>query len=108
MLGTVCQASSSCRAIRTYKHDIVLLFAPAGLLGGWLHPNIEFATRTLGIGLDYYLTREQVAKTWGETKRVFLVIEGSALAEWKAYLGLSPEPSNPIGRCGSRVILVNR
>jgi 4-amino-4-deoxy-L-arabinose transferase-like glycosyltransferase len=72
------------------------------------HPNIEFATRTLGIGLDYYLTREQVAKTWGETKRVFLVIEGSALAEWKAYLGLSPEPSNPIGRCGSRVILVNR
>ena len=76
------------------------------------HPNIEFATRTLGIGLDHYLTREQVAKTWGETKRVFLVIEGSELAEWKTYLGLGlglgPEPSNPIGRCGSRVILVNR
>ncbi len=72
------------------------------------HPNIEFATRTLGIGLDHYLTRQQVAKTWGETKRVFLVIEGSALAEWKAYLGLGPELSNPIGMCGSRVILVNR
>ncbi len=72
------------------------------------HPNIEFATRSLGIGRDHYLTREQVAKAWRETKRVFLVIEGSALAEWKAYLSLGPERSNPIGTCGSRVILVNR
>ena len=72
------------------------------------HPNIEFATRSLGIGLDHYLTREQVAKAWGETKQVFLVIEDSALAEWKTYLGLGPERSKPIGSCGSRVILVNR
>lgn len=72
------------------------------------HPNIEFATRTLGIGLDHYLTRDQVAKAWRGTKRVFLVIEGGALQEWKAYLGLDPEKSNPIGVCGSRVVLVNR
>jgi 4-amino-4-deoxy-L-arabinose transferase-like glycosyltransferase len=73
-------------------------------------PNIEFATRSLGIGRDHYLTREQVAKAWREAKQVFLVIEGSALAEWKAYLdrGLDQGQSNPIGICGSRVVLVNR
>ncbi len=72
------------------------------------HPNIEFATRSLGIGRDHYLTREQVAEAWRETKQVFLVIEGGALAEWTAYLCLGPERSNPIGTCGSRVILANR
>jgi 4-amino-4-deoxy-L-arabinose transferase-like glycosyltransferase len=72
------------------------------------HPNIEFATRSLGIGRDHYLTREQVAKVWRETKRVFLVIEGGALAEWTAYLSLGGERPNPIGNCGSRVVLANR
>jgi hypothetical protein len=72
------------------------------------HPNIEFATRTLGIGCDHYLKREQVAEAWRETKQIFLVIEGDALAEWAAYLRLGPERSNPIGTCGSRVILANR
>ena len=37
-----------------------------------------------------------------------LVIEGGALAEWKAYLGLDANKSIPIGACGSRVILMNR
>jgi 4-amino-4-deoxy-L-arabinose transferase-like glycosyltransferase len=72
------------------------------------HPNIEFATRSLGIGREHYLTREQVAQVWRETKRVFLVIEGGALAEWTAYLNLGRERSNPLGTCGSRVILANR
>lgn len=72
------------------------------------HPNIEFATRSLGIGHDHYLTREQLAKLWGGTTQVFLVIEDSALSQWKANLGLDPNQSNPIGSCGSRVILVNR
>ena len=54
------------------------------------HPNIEFATRSLGIGRDHYLKREQVAELWGETKQVFLVIEGRALAEWTAYLRPPP------------------
>jgi 4-amino-4-deoxy-L-arabinose transferase-like glycosyltransferase len=72
------------------------------------HPNIEFATRSLGIGLEHYLTREQVAKAWKGTKQVFLVIEGTALAEWKSYLALNRNGPKPIGTCGSRVILVNR
>jgi hypothetical protein len=72
------------------------------------HPNIEFATRSLGIGRDHYLTRDQVAKAWGTNEQVFLIIEASALAEWNAYLGLPSERSTPIGVCGSRVILVNR
>jgi 4-amino-4-deoxy-L-arabinose transferase-like glycosyltransferase len=72
------------------------------------HPNIEFATRSLGIGRDHYLKREQVRAVWRDDKQVFLVIEGGALAEWTAYLSLSPEQASPIGTCGSRVILVNR
>ncbi len=72
------------------------------------HPNIEFATRTLGIGRDHYLKREQVAEAWRETKQIFLVIEGDTLSEWAAYLRLGPERSNPIGTCGSRVVLANR
>jgi hypothetical protein len=70
-------------------------------------PNVEFATRELGIGRDDYLTRAQAAKMWRGKEQVFLVIEGSALAEWKAYLGLGPDESTPIGTCGSRVVLVN-
>jgi 4-amino-4-deoxy-L-arabinose transferase-like glycosyltransferase len=72
------------------------------------HPNIEFATRSLGIGRDHYLKREKVSEMWRETKQVFLVIEGEALTEWNAYLGLNSQQSSPIGICGSRVILVNR
>jgi 4-amino-4-deoxy-L-arabinose transferase-like glycosyltransferase len=72
------------------------------------HPNIEFATRILGIGRDHYLTRSQVATVWRETNRVFLVIEGETLAEWKAYLAMTPTQSTPIGACGSRQILRNR
>jgi hypothetical protein len=72
------------------------------------HPNIEFATRTLRIGRDHYLTRQQVATAWRETSQVFLVIESETLAEWKAYLGMSATQSTPIGACGSRVILRNR
>jgi hypothetical protein len=72
------------------------------------HPNIEFATRILEIGLDHYLTRQQVAQRWREPNQVFLVIESSALAEWKTYLSLDANQSIPIGACGSRVIVVNR
>ncbi|MBV8141781.1 MAG: glycosyltransferase family 39 protein [Verrucomicrobia bacterium] len=72
------------------------------------HPNLEFATRSLGIGLNHYLTREQVGEAWEGTKRVFLVIEGTALAEWETYLGLNRDGPKPIGTSGSRVILVNR
>jgi 4-amino-4-deoxy-L-arabinose transferase-like glycosyltransferase len=72
------------------------------------HPNIEFATRILGIGRDHYLTRPQVATAWRKTNQVFLVIEGERLAEWKACLAMTPTQATPIGACGSRLILRNR
>ena len=72
------------------------------------HPDMEFATRVLGIGRDDYLTHEQVAKVWREGRQVFLVIERDALADWIAYLGPEPDQSVPIGTCGSRVVLSNR
>jgi 4-amino-4-deoxy-L-arabinose transferase-like glycosyltransferase len=72
------------------------------------HPDVEFATRSLGIGRDHYLTREQVANFWREANQVFLVIDAGALPEWKAYLALGPDQAVPIGTCGSSVILANR
>ena len=71
-------------------------------------PEMEFATRELGIGRDHFLTREQVAKMWRGTEQVFLVIENQALDDWKAYLALDRDESVPIGISGSRVVLVNR
>ena len=71
-------------------------------------PDMEFATRELGIGRDDYLTHEQAAKMWRGSEQVFLVIEDYALADWKAYLGLGARESMPIGTCGSRVVLANR
>jgi 4-amino-4-deoxy-L-arabinose transferase-like glycosyltransferase len=71
-------------------------------------PEMEFATRELGIGRDHYLTRDQAAKMWRGTKQVFLVLENHAVAEWTAFLGLRPDESIPIGACGSRVVFVNQ
>jgi 4-amino-4-deoxy-L-arabinose transferase-like glycosyltransferase len=72
------------------------------------HPDMEFATRILGIGRDQFLTHEQVAKIWRGGRQVFLVVERDALADWNAYLGLEQNQSVPIGTCGSRVVLLNR
>jgi 4-amino-4-deoxy-L-arabinose transferase-like glycosyltransferase len=72
------------------------------------HPDMEFATRSLGIGRDHYLTREQVATLWREANQVFLVIDAGALPEWKAFLALGSDQAVPIGTCGSSVILANR
>ena len=70
-------------------------------------PDIEFATRALGIGRDTFLTREQVRAAWNGMKQVFLITEGSDLAKWRTYL--RPDETPPIiGRSGSRVILSNR
>jgi 4-amino-4-deoxy-L-arabinose transferase-like glycosyltransferase len=71
-------------------------------------PEIEFATRILGIGRDHFLTHEQVAKVWRGGSQVFLVIERSALTDVNSYLGLGLDGSVPIGSCGSRVVLLNR
>jgi 4-amino-4-deoxy-L-arabinose transferase-like glycosyltransferase len=71
-------------------------------------PNIEFATRSLGIGRANYLTRDQVAAAWKERRQVFLIVERTEAADWGRNLGLTAEQSNPIAGCGSRVILANR
>lgn len=71
------------------------------------NPDIEFATRALGIGRDTFLTPEQVRAAWNGMKQVFLITEAGDLAKWRAYL--RPDETSPIiGWCGSRVILSNR
>jgi 4-amino-4-deoxy-L-arabinose transferase-like glycosyltransferase len=70
------------------------------------HPDTEFATRSLGIGRDTFLSREQVHAAWNGPKQVFLIAEESDLGEWRAFL--RPNEARNIGMCGSRVILANR
>jgi 4-amino-4-deoxy-L-arabinose transferase-like glycosyltransferase len=72
------------------------------------NPEIEFATRSLGIGRADYLTREQVLVAWTDRRQVFLITEGAEAAEWARYLGFSAAQSKSEGRCGSRVIFTNK
>jgi hypothetical protein len=72
------------------------------------NPEIEFATRSLGIGRAGYLTRQQVLAPWKDGRQVFLITEGTEAAEWGRYLGFNAAQSNPVGRCGSRVIFTNK
>jgi 4-amino-4-deoxy-L-arabinose transferase-like glycosyltransferase len=72
------------------------------------NPEIEFATRSLGIGRADYLTRQQVLISWKDRRQVFLITGETEAAGWGRYLGFNAAQSNPLGRCGSRVIFTNR
>jgi hypothetical protein len=54
------------------------------------HPDLEFATRTLGIGRDHYLSRTAFLRKWQGAKQVFLIVQSSEVEEWKALLVESP------------------
>jgi 4-amino-4-deoxy-L-arabinose transferase-like glycosyltransferase len=54
------------------------------------HPEMEFATRVLGIGRENYLTQEQVAELWNRPGSVFLLIQPEMLREWQQVLGFTP------------------
>jgi hypothetical protein len=54
------------------------------------HPEMEFATRALGIGRENYLTREELARLWNEQGKVFLLIWPGTLDQWRKELGVTP------------------
>ncbi len=70
------------------------------------HPEMEFATRALGIGREHYLTLEQVAQLWNEQGKVFLLIWPGTLAKWREELGVTPAQIVVSDR--SQVLLCNR
>jgi 4-amino-4-deoxy-L-arabinose transferase-like glycosyltransferase len=70
------------------------------------HPELEFATRRLRIGLNRYLDRAAVADKWGGQEQLFLVIRTSALNEWKIFLKDRPPVFTSV--FGAETLLVNR
>jgi len=70
------------------------------------HPDLEFATRSLGIGRNHFLDRATVTEKWREPAQVFLIVQTSALKEWKALLGDNPQAIAKV--FASQVVLVNR
>ncbi len=72
------------------------------------NPEMEFATRALGIGREHYLSREQVARQWRTDKEVFLIIEQASLTAWKSELLPYGGVLTPVARSGTRVVLCNR
>jgi hypothetical protein len=68
------------------------------------NPDMEFATRILGIGRDHYLSRAQVAALWKGPKQIFLIVE--SVDQWKTLL--STDAVKPLGTFGPRAVLTNR
>jgi len=69
------------------------------------HPDLEFATRKLHIGLDRYLDRAAVAKKWMAEDQLFLIVRTSALEEWKVFLKDKPPVFTAV--FGAQTMLVN-
>jgi hypothetical protein len=70
------------------------------------HPEMEFATRALGIGREHYLTQEQVAQLWNEQGKVFLLIWPGTLDKWRKELDVTPAQIVVGDR--SQILLCNR
>jgi 4-amino-4-deoxy-L-arabinose transferase-like glycosyltransferase len=70
------------------------------------HPDLEFATRSLRIGRNHFLARAAVAEKWSEPAQVFLIVETSAVEEWKILFGNKPPAIAKV--FGSQTVLVNR
>lgn len=70
------------------------------------HPEMEFATRALGIGREHYLTQEQVVQLWKDQEKVFLLIWPGTLGQWRKELGVTPAQIVVGDR--SQVLLCNR
>jgi 4-amino-4-deoxy-L-arabinose transferase-like glycosyltransferase len=69
------------------------------------HPDLEFATRRLGIGRDHYLDRATVAEKWRGAEQMFLIVQTDAVEQWKAFL--ADRPPVVAGVCGPQTILIN-
>jgi hypothetical protein len=69
------------------------------------HPDLEFATRRLGIGRNHFLDRTTVAEKWRGAEQMFLIVQTDAVEQWKAFL--ADRPPVVAGVCGPQTILIN-
>jgi 4-amino-4-deoxy-L-arabinose transferase-like glycosyltransferase len=76
----------------------------------WLNanPEMEFATRSLGIGRDLYLPEERFRKLWDGDRRTFLIADQGRLDHWRSLLHLGDQRRAPVAIVGTKMILMNR
>ncbi len=71
-------------------------------------PELEFASRDLGIGRGLFLSEDDLARRWASAQPVFLITEAALVDHWREKLALTPAQLQPTARSGTRVMLVNR
>jgi hypothetical protein len=76
----------------------------------WLNanPQMEFATRNLGIGRDLYLDEERLESLWRSNQRVFVIASQDRLDHWRSLLQLNGQHEIPVATIGTKMILMNR
>lgn len=74
----------------------------------WVNVPVEYdyATRSLNIGRELYLTPQDVVRLWTE-EEIFLITEETAAPGWARAFGLDAVPE-PVARSGTRLVLHNR
>ena len=75
----------------------------------WINarPDNEFALRSLHRGSELYPSEERLAAWWRSSQQVFLILEASHLANWEKKLALTSSQTQPLGRSGTRIVIVN-
>jgi hypothetical protein len=68
------------------------------------NPNAEFATRTIGIGRDRFVSGADFQALWRSKTPVGFITERSDLIRWASVLGPLPEP---VATAGTQVLLRN-
>jgi len=76
----------------------------------WLNanPQMEFATRNLGIGRDLYLDEERLESLWRSNQRIFVIASQDRLDHWRSLLQLDEQREIPVATIGTKMILMNR
>jgi 4-amino-4-deoxy-L-arabinose transferase-like glycosyltransferase len=76
----------------------------------WLNakPEMEFATRSLGIGRDLYLNEERFQALWHSDQRTFLIASQDRRDHWRSLLQLEGPRGTPVATIGTKMILMNR
>src|SRR5258708_34304577 len=91
-------------------NDLTSLFfyLPHSIL--WLNanPDLEFATRNLGIGRDLYLNEERFQALWRSNERIFLIASQTRLPHSANLPQLDGRPGQPCTTSPPHLISINR
>jgi len=71
------------------------------------HPDLEFATRRLDIGRNHYLDRATVAEKWRGPEQLFLIVQKSAVEDWRTFLNMKDRAHVVACVSGAQALLAN-